>query len=60
MRSVIKYISEVAPFLQAPIVGSPKDFPRTPESWIKSLKTDIKTEKYPDRRKKKKKNTWGA
>jgi hypothetical protein len=24
------------------------------------LKTDIKTEKYPDRRKKKKKNTWGA
>jgi len=53
MRSVIKYLSETVPFLPAPIVGSPKDFPRTPDSWIKGLKTNIKTEKYPDRRKKK-------
>ena len=54
MRSVIKYISEVAPFIQAPIVGSPKDYPVTPTSWEKNLKTNIPTELYREPKKKKK------
>jgi len=41
-RSIYMYLlSESVPFLQAPITGSPKDFPVAPKNWIKSLKTDI-------------------
>jgi hypothetical protein len=37
-RSVIKYLNESIPFLQAPIVGSKKDFPVYKDMWNKDSK----------------------
>jgi hypothetical protein len=44
-RSIIKYIIESVPFIQAPIVGSPKDFPVFPKGFLMDPKLKIKKAK---------------
>ena len=44
-RSVIKYLNESMPFLQAPIVGSKKDFPVFRSPFKKTKRALVKLEK---------------